>query len=93
MIRAEKGKIDMEGNASTLMNELAVLTVAIKDNVTSRGVSSEDFDSGLALSIRAQTMAYAGMTIDEVEEVLGIPIDRKKSHYGDDGRVKRPSEE
>lgn len=92
MITCNRGEIKLEGYASELINELAVLTAAIKDNVTSKGISSDDFDSGLALSVRAQTMAYAGMTIDEVEDVLGVPIDREKSRYGDDGRVKRPSE-
>lgn len=93
MIRAEKGKIYMEGDAATMMNELAVLTVAVKDTVTSMGVPSEDFDSGLALSIRAQTMAYAGMTIDEVEEILDIPIDREKSYTSEEERQKKYKEE
>lgn len=93
MIKAEKGEIEMEGSLATLVNELAVLTVAIKDMLTSRGIPSEDFDSGLALSISAQTMAYAGMTVDEVEEILDIPVDRENSYYGDDGRIKRPGEE
>lgn len=82
MLIIDKDKTTMEGTISDILNELAALTVRVKKQCSEVGISEEQFDEAFALTLSAQKMAEAGMTIDEVEEVLGYPVDREKSYDG-----------
>lgn len=92
MLKQDRGKTIIEGNVSDVINELAVLTLHIKNDCLKAGVTKDEFAEAIALSTSAQLMAQAGMTIEEVEEVLDMPIDREKSCYEKDERELHESE-
>ncbi len=83
MISIDGHNVKISGPIDDIINQTGALIVAVKAELSIHGISEEEADRTINLSIQAQTMARAGMSMDEVEEVLGIPIDREKSHIPD----------
>lgn len=81
MIKQSREQTEMEGNFSDIINELAALTLSVKERCLEGGLSEDKFTEAFALTTSAQLMARAGMTMEEVEEVLGMKVDREKSSY------------
>ena len=86
MIKIDKGHSEINGDSTLLINEIAIGIMVICEAVGEKVSSTEEEILGhIMQALQGQKLAKSGMSIDDVESVMGVSIDRERTEEANKG--------
>lgn len=86
MIKIDKGATQIIGDVNLLINEIAIGIMVICEMVSERvDVTEEEALESVLQSLQGQKLGRSGMSMEEMEEVMGVTIDKERSKILNEG--------
>jgi len=80
MINIDKGAVSISGDGNLLMNEMAIGLMSVCESIAERtGETEENILEHILLSLQGQKLGRSGMSVEDMENIMGIEIDRERS--------------
>lgn len=81
MITINMGETHIDGSSNQLINEIAIGIMNVCESISEKhdDMSEEEVLEYILQALQGQKLGRAGMSMDMMEEVMGVKIDREKS--------------